>query len=779
MPKKEIVKQQTAVEERIVSGESNHEQKSGVTRREFLQKGMIVTSGLALGSLLPSFTAKEWVAAAQATTCQPGQSLMPIMEITAQYPTAGSPGTLQAVIKVLNEQKSYLAASSVKGATTCASGQMRYFSAYDKAKPGTVWPNSFPNMMGGPTPGPTLRLRVGDTAQITLLNHVKVSDFANSLDVAEKGGGCDVTTAVGPNGQVANTYPGNPSFETPPDCFHGSSSTNLHYHGTHVSPNSIADYVLANTRPSPRDANGNPVVDEKYVEHAFNEIFMKCSMGHSPQRWGDLPKEWQDKQKELLQNYDLTAPWKGVNGPVNGHPALPPSEQLWPKNQHAIDNCMWPQYYIGAYPTCFTPPIWKKNDPTSPVMGQAPGTHWYHSHKHGSTALNLANGMAGALIIEGDYDKGLQSFFKKQQVLVLQQYGAQLNLLKNGINDQGQANKNISGDLVFVNGQYTPVLHMNPNEMQLWRIVNACHRAQIALNLATPTSLNWVQTAQDGVQFDPRNYNPAVTNAVISIPAATPPGGGQTGGSLAAGNRVDFLVQAPSSPGTYAVNNGTKLLFTVKVEQDNSPVIKDPMPFPTRDQFPEMPEFLWDIDPSKVTVRRTLRFASIADPSLATAANPHPAQNRGTKGPSFPPPIHMIDGKQFNNDIDQSMVLGATEEWTIYNDSPGAAHPFHIHINPFQVTEIFNPAGGNTTPVKLPQPWIWWDDFAIPPAYQPPIPQGGTTAPPLVPGYFKMLTRFVDFTGIYVLHCHILGHEDRGMMQLVQVVSNSTGVEHH
>ena len=55
-------------------------------------------------------------------------------------------------------------------------------------------------------------------------------------------------------------------------------------------------------------------------------------------------------------------------------------------------------------------------------MGQAPGTHWYHGHKHGSTALNLANGMAGALIIEGDYDDKLNPFFTKQQVLVLQQY---------------------------------------------------------------------------------------------------------------------------------------------------------------------------------------------------------------------------------------------------------------------------------------------------------------------------------------------------------------------
>ena len=43
-----------------------------------------------------------------------------------------------------------------------------------------------------------------------------------------------------------------------------------------------------------------------------------------------------------------------------------------------------------------------------------------------------------------------------------------------------------------------------------------------------------------------------------------------------------------------------------------------------------------------------------------------------------------------------------------------------------------------------------------------------------IPGYFKMRTRFSDFTGELVLHCHILAHEDRGMMQLIQVVPNAT-----
>ena len=765
MPENEIIKNQAGVGEGNDASDREQDVNLGVTRREFLQKSMMVTSGLALSAMLPAFTPEDWGVVAQTVTCKTNQPLQKIMEITAKPSVPGGPGTLKAVIKILNEKKEYLAASAASSNPVCNSGQMRYFSAYDKTNPGTIWPESFPDTKGSPAPGPTLRCRVGDTVQITLLNQVKVADFAKSLDVAESGGTCDVSMALKPDGSAVNTYPGDPSFETPPNCFHGSSSTNLHYHGTHVSPNSIEDYVLANTRPSPRDASGKPVVDEKYVEAAFQEIFDNYAKGKTPQVWADLPKSWQDKQEELLKKYDLTAPWKGVNGPVDGKPALPHSEQLWPKNEEAIKSCTWPQYYIGAYPTCFKLPVWKENDPTSPVMGQAPGTHWYHSHKHGSTALNLANGMAGALIIQGEYDDKLRNFVSRERVLVLQQYSTQVNLMRSGINDTGQANSNIKGDLVFVNGQFTPVVQMNPNEMQLWRIVNACHRAQIPL-AAPPTGINWIQTAQDGVQLHQDNYKQAVPNASIGIPAVVNAAGTQIGGSLAAGNRIDLLVQAPSTPTTQPlpIKYGPRILFYVEVKQDpQMPVINSPMQFPKPNEIAQMPKWLDNIDPAKVTVRRELRFASL---------NPDgKASNRSTQGPSFAPPAHTIDGKKFNNQVDQSMVLGATEEWTLYNDSPGAAHPFHIHINPFQVFEILNPAV-SATPVTLKPPYIWFDDFAIPPAAKPP---GGTE---VIPGYFKMRTRFVDYAGIYVLHCHILGHEDRGMMQLVQVVQNTGHTEH-
>jgi FtsP/CotA-like multicopper oxidase with cupredoxin domain len=110
------------------------------------------------------------------------------------------------------------------------------------------------------------------------------------------------------------------------------------------------------------------------------------------------------------------------------------------------------------------------------------------------------------------------------------------------------------------------------------------------------------------------------------------------------------------------------------------------------------------------------------------------------------------------------MKLSATEEWTLANDTPsgGPAHPFHIHINPFQIVEWFDPAlPMPTTGVKMAKPWVWWDNFAIP-----------------VGGWVKMLTRFVDYTGTYVFHCHILGHEDRGMMYMVNVSPKGTSMKH-
>jgi len=66
---------------------------------------------------------------------------------------------------------------------------------------------------------------------------------------------------------------------------------------------------------------------------------------------------------------------------------------------------------------------------------------------------------------------------------------------------------------------------------------------------------------------------------------------------------------------------------------------------------------------------------------------------------------------------------------------------------------------------------VWWDVFAIPSARV-----AGET---VIPGYFKMRSRFVDYPGSYVFHCHILVHEDRGMMFTVEVQPLDDANHHH
>jgi peroxiredoxin len=99
-----------------------------------------------------------------------------------------------------------------------------------------------------------------------------------------------------------------------------------------------------------------------------------------------------------------------------------------------------------------------------------------------------------------------------------------------------------------------------------------------------------------------------------------------------------------------------------------------------------------------------------------------------------------IDGVSFNEETilpKFRLKLGDIEEWVLYNPSK-MAHPFHIHVNAFQIVD----AAG-----KLNE---WADTVLVPPG-----------------GKVRIRTRYERFTGRFVLHCHILVHEDKGMMQMV------------
>jgi FtsP/CotA-like multicopper oxidase with cupredoxin domain len=689
-----------------------------------------------------------------------------------------------------------------------------------------------------PMPGPTLRARVGDIVQLTFVNQIDPGRFEKGLDIEE-------CTQVN-NGEV---YP-KLFNDIYPNCLHASSTANIHFHGTHTNPNSTGDNVYLQVRPLPRDNQGNLTTTPTDAKVGLEDFFERCSrqmkqnpLSSWPVTWDDLPKVWTDRQKALLM----------------AHQQNFPGQQLWDKDAEMLNSGNWPIYYIGAVPYCFALPAYTAGDniwppppgSSSPIMGQAPGTHWYHAHKHGSTAINVANGMTGAFIIEGKYDDDLDAAYRgysvdgkpwdigSQKILVLNQLGTTPNALVGGA--FGLVTQSQKGIDFSVNGRLRPKLKMRPGEVQLWRILNTSGRtaAYFVPPDGAPDSLAWRQVAQDGVQFADGAYQQSLNRPLYIAPA----------------NRVDLLVQAPlnaprktfeiriqnvmarSSVKPSGVDPGTVLL-TVEVEGPS--VLKEgqPIQMPFLEKMPDRPSFLRDIDDNELRQNnyrtRTLVFDS--------------------KGPGQPHQ-HTINGIQFENGFaDISIELGVTEEWTIKNTTilgslnSNIDHPLHIHINPFQVTEIFDPnemlidprtgrlevdssgqtvaryvidskqltdpgnpfakrqcyidpmneatwsVGGArsvadingtntiTGPCEPQEPSesksIWRDVFAIPSALAIKNNNGDTVA--IIPGYYKMRSRFVDYRGLYVMHCHILIHEDRGMMYSVEVVKTERHlVVHH
>jgi FtsP/CotA-like multicopper oxidase with cupredoxin domain len=427
------------------------------------------------------------------------------------------------------------------------------------------------------------------------------------------------------------------------------------------------------------------------------------------------------------------------------------------KNQELIAAGLWPEYFIGAFPNFFEIPDYSSGRFKA---GQAPGTHWYHAHKHGSTSLHIRNGLAGALVIESSQEGGYDHFIRKyfgwgdtygvhDKIFVFQQYDPTQNLERN---PKGGGK---GGDQVLINGKLTPTIIMRPGEVQLWRFVNATegnttgiiNAGTVKTGVFQAPQFKFAQTAQDGVQFSPTNYrNQPFLNGVVS----------EGGLVLAAANRADLLVKAPQETGVVPFKSGGTTLFFVNVKGD--PVTPDKAFHAT---WAEMPKFLLDLPM----------------PGPNDIKNPgSPIQFQWEKGrikpgPRPDPPHFMVNGKQFGETgpvVDQCMPQDGLQEWVLENYTSRIAHPFHIHINPFQVIQIETPTGQNAYSTYAPRHnFIWQDVIAVPPAI---ISADGTQ---ITPGRITIRQAYPDFSGTFVLHCHILAHEDRGMMQLVRIVPSA------
>jgi FtsP/CotA-like multicopper oxidase with cupredoxin domain len=258
-----------------------------------------------------------------------------------------------------------------------------------------------------------------------------------------------------------------------------------------------------------------------------------------------------------------------------------------------------------------------------------------------------------------------------------------------------------------INGQRRPMIEMRPGEVQRWRILNAAYQDDMLLDLEKH-DLHAV--AYDGIQLGTMQHLKQVL--------------------IAPGQRADLLVQAGPS-GTYALNafpydQGhpspvgplARLVVSGTPMDMKLPGALPPPPLPT-------------VKESEITNRRKVVFSATA-----------PEADAAGHWQEFD---FFIDGKKFDpRRIDQRVKLGAVEEWTIVNTHAHDDHVFHIHTNPFQVVSI------NGKALAAPE----WRDSVI-------VERKG--------GEVVFRSRFLDFTGVYMVHCHMMNHEEMGMMQTVEV----------
>ena len=385
----------------------------------------------------------------------------------------------------------------------------------------------------------------------------------------------------------------------------------------------------------------------------------------------------------------------------------------------------------------------------------APGTHWYHSHIHGSTAIQVVNGLVGAIIVEEPDDQKIP--VDDEKLLIVQEiigttqtnpdtiiYGN----IKDSAGGKPYGTASPSGEIAFtVNSLNTPTIEMTTGEIVRWRTINATATPRGYMDLMigdinkNPIASGLVMSliAVDGITFYGQSPQP--------VPAA--------GHFMAPANRADFLVQF-SQPGTYYLwkrqttikgggPNPTKDQILAIINVTGDPVVA-PKPLPPLPGTDKRPCYLAPITNDEIVNSSQSFTFNVQGGTFGnyTINNQAYGQVDGSGDP-LPPPNYNV-------------ALGTAEEWTLINNS-GAAHPFHIHVNPFQVLQVTDPAGVRTFGPVTPDQAVWWDTFSIP-------PNGGTV---------KIRSRFPTYSGKFVFHCHILIHEDSGMMWDVTV--NGDGAE--
>lgn len=350
------------------------------------------------------------------------------------------------------------------------------------------------------------------------------------------------------------------------------------------------------------------------------------------------------------------------------------------------------------------------------------GLDWYHPHVHGVTNESVFKGLAGPFIVRGGAESLPQVKGLVQRLLVVKAHQFVPDVTPPTMVPVTQAS---SAKFTFtVNSALSPNLVMRPGETQLWAIANMTPGAFLRLSLA---GHGFTVLAEDGCL----GYYPWVSD-VLDIPP---------------GKRFEVLVTAPAEPTTLTLStlgflNGTVVspaqdLATVEVVGPSADSVRAPKRMATQ------PGWV-----TQTPARR--RVFTLSRDNLPTS------------------PVFYINGVTYGHESLHDVFdvpLGTVEEWVVRNDprlaSGGVSmetHPFHIHVNDHVVVGrgMWDPATGKTT------------------SYQPLLPFGPKDTEAVAPNEYVVLKMlFTRFRGKTVFHCHILFHEDNGMMGAFRIVDRS------
>ena len=383
----------------------------------------------------------------------------------------------------------------------------------------------------------------------------------------------------------------------------------------------------------------------------------------------------------------------------------------------------------GPHTTIAPFEIW---NPQFTVLDKA-GTYWYHPHLHENTNKHVSLGIAGFIIVRDDDEAALDL----PRTYGLDDFPLVIQTKDFDMNNQIVVPSN-SDNTLMVNATIDPNLNV-PAQVVRFRLLNGS--SQRVFNIGLSGNRTFYQIASDGGLLN----KPEILTRLRMAP-------GERAEILVdfssmVGQSVQLMSYASELPnGTYgATNPGMSPMMSLDgyypnpLNGSNFDIINFAVIAPTMNPVHSIPETLVDV---------------LSIPEITADINRKLIFTPELMGPNQLNGDFLINGLYFDKDvINFSIPLNNTEIWSISNQS-AIAHPFHIHDIQFYVLDR------NGAP--------------------PPVTEQGRKDVILISPMetVRIITQFTDFANDsvpYMLHCHMLTHEDKGMMLQFEVVELTTG----